>query len=578
MALQQLVPSQSSVDFQSTTFSIDALGRLICNTWDEATTNGGPPFDVVVIGSGMYGAYCATKINRLSPNKRVLVLEAGSFLIAEHVQNLPRIGLNVPGEIDPSTDPGTARQLVWGIPWRGNVDFPGLAYCVGGKSVYWGGWCPALTADDLQKWPSSTAQYLSSNYSDIEREIGVEPTTDFISGTLQNRLRAATIDSTPSISNIELGIGTNGVEDAPLAVQGSSPASGLFSFDKYSSVPLLINAIRDDVDQSGGNDANRRLFLVPNTHVIQLYANSGQVDTIEVEENGQRKFLNLSANCSVVMATSTIETTRLALQSFPTPLMGRNLMAHVRSDFTVRIRRSAFVPPLPSDLDTAALLVRGLATTSARFHIQITASAHPTDSDALLYRMIPDLDLLDAQLQNDDPEWVTITLRGVGEMLGDSVTPIPDNDVSYINLSPFEQDEFGVPRAYVQLMLGPSDLQTWDEMDQSTVELAQTLAGEPPLGQPHTIEYFYNGQWQTDPFPLTTSFPSWRRGLGTTYHEGGTLWMGSDPASSVTNEVGRFHHVENAYVCDQSMFPTVGSVNPVLTGLTLARQLAEVLA
>ena len=69
--------------------------------------------------------------------------------------------------------------------------------------------------------------------------------------------------------------------------------------------------------------------------------------------------------------------------------------------------------------------------------------------------------------------------------------------------------------------------------------------------------------------------PDWHRGLGTTYHEAGTLWMGTNPATSVTDPVGRFHHVANAYACDQSIFPTVGSVNPVLTGLTLARRLAE---
>jgi choline dehydrogenase-like flavoprotein len=33
--------------------------------------------------------------------------------------------------------------------------------------------------------------------------------------------------------------------------------------------------------------------------------------------------------------------------------------------------------------------------------------------------------------------------------------------------------------------------------------------------------------------------------------------------------------VQNVYACDQSLFPTVGSVNPVLTGLTLAKRLAE---
>ena len=43
----------------------------------------------------------------------------------------------------------------------------------------------------------------------------------------------------------------------------------------------------------------------------------------------------------------------------------------------------------------------------------------------------------------------------------------------------------------------------------------------------------------------------------------------------MTNPLGRFHHIQNAYACDQSLFPTVGSVNPALTGLTLAKRLAE---
>ena len=98
---------------------------------------------------------------------------------------------------------------------------------------------------------------------------------------------------------------------------------------------------------------------------------------------------------------------------------------------------------------------------------------------------------------------------------------------------------------------------------------------EAATGGEKTIEYLYDGGWQTVPFPLNRPSPEWRRGLGTTYHEAGTLWMGDDPATSVTNSIGRFHHIANAYACDQSIFPTVGSVNPVLTGLTLARQLAE---
>jgi choline dehydrogenase-like flavoprotein len=54
--------------------------------------------------------------------------------------------------------------------------------------------------------------------------------------------------------------------------------------------------------------------------------------------------------------------------------------------------------------------------------------------------------------------------------------------------------------------------------------------------------------------------------------------MGDDPETSVTDANGRFHHVANAYCVDQSLFPTMGSANPVLTGLTLTRKIAEHLA
>jgi choline dehydrogenase-like flavoprotein len=567
MPIPVLNPGASPVNVQTTSFSIDALGRFICSTWEEATANGGPPFTAVIIGAGMYGSYLASRLFRHKPGARVLVLDAGRFLVSEHVQNLSNIGLNVPAPIAPALDPGVARELVWGMPWRGNVEFPGLAYCTGGKSIYWGGWCPRLTSGDLAGWPAATALYLQNHYIDLESETGVEPANDFMFDTLGTVLRNVCIAAAATTANIETTVGTQGVQTAPLAVQGSSPQSGLFSFDKFSSLPVLIEAIRDDVAASGVNDAARRLFLVPLAHAIKLHASAGTVHTVEVDVAGQRRFLPLGAGASVVLAASAIESTRLALFSFPTALMGRNLMAHVRSDFAVRVKRSA-LPPLPADVETAAFLVRGKAP-SGRFHVQVTASTHSGGSDELLFRMIPDLELLQAMLANTDPNWISFTFRGIGEMAGDRASTVPNASGSWIDLSPFETDEFGVPRAFVQIKPAAGDLQTWNTMDQTMLQFAQTIAGAPG-----NIEYLYDGGWQTAPFPLSRPFPAWHNGLGTTYHEAGTLWMGA-PGSSVTDSSGRFHHIANAYACDQSLFPTVGSVNPVLTGLTLARQLAD---
>jgi hypothetical protein len=51
--------------------------------------------------------------------------------------------------------------------------------------------------------------------------------------------------------------------------------------------------------------------------------------------------------------------------------------------------------------------------------------------------------------------------------------------------------------------------------------------------------------------------------------------MGDNVASSVTDENGRFHGVTNAYAIGPAVFPTVGSPNPMLTGVALARRMAE---
>src|SRR4051812_25949322 len=195
--LNRLQETSNPTTIQDTTLSLDVLGRYVCSTWNEAiNNNGGVPFDAIVIGSGMFGAYCAEKIYRHA-NLRVLVLEAGPFFVSEHVQNLARIGLNPPSvaTVDKNAnDPGTQAQ-VWGIPWRSQVPFPGLAYCVGGRSLYWGGWSPRLTAADLAKWPADVAAFLQSPsgsgdaYEATERETGVFDKTDYISGALNDDLK-----------------------------------------------------------------------------------------------------------------------------------------------------------------------------------------------------------------------------------------------------------------------------------------------------------------------------------------------------------------------------------------------------
>src|SRR5262249_43124366 len=250
--------------------------------------------------------------------------------------------------------------------------------------------------------------------------------------------------------------------------------------------------------------------------------------------------------------------TRLALESFPTQLMGRNLMAHLRSNTVVRIHRSAIDPALPKRLETAALLIRG-STPRGRFHLQVTAAAGPGGSEDVMFRMIPDIDLLDQTLAAQQEDWIVITLRGIGEMKGDrnpSANKQTGQAPSWMDLSD-QTDEFGVRRAWVNLVANQDDNTLWNTMDKAALDLANGLANN-------------------DPTKIKVIAQT-RDGLGTTHHEAGTLWMGTNANDSVTNLDGRFHHVTNAYVAGPALFPTLGSANPSLTAIALARRTGVVI-
>jgi len=50
-------------------------------------------------------------------------------------------------------------------------------------------------------------------------------------------------------------------------------------------------------------------------------------------------------------------------------------------------------------------------------------------------------------------------------------------------------------------------------------------------------------------------------------HQAGTCRMGADPATSVVNADCRAHELDNLYVVDTSVFPSIGAVNPALTAM-----------
>ena len=619
---------------QRTDFALDVLGRYVCNGLDEALRSqdstlrpDARPFDVVILGGGSFGIALAQHLFNTDSlrSHRILVLEGGPFVLPEHVQNLPMLGLNVP---PPTTvDPGVARNEVWGLPWRTSVPggFPGLAYCLGGRSLFFGGWAPQLldTATDVEmphdRWPASVRDELNQRYfREAAEQIGTAETNDFIFGDLQNALRqqlfaglqahqvpgavpladlpdhpAVPTANPPTKQDLLTLLGLAGVAGAPqtvadlrnlakleppLAVQGRAPRSGFFPLNKFSSVPLAISATRTAAGESAGDDVRKRLMIVPNCHIQRLVTtvnSAGQVQVTDVLTN--LGTINIRPEAVVVLALGTIESARLALTSFPNlpheAVIGTNLVAHLRSNLTIRIPRAALAAlgPNPPALQESALFVKGRHAradgSQAHYHLQITAAgldARGADSEAELFKNIPDIDTLHF-FQGLSADHVIITIRGIGEMQ----TGISSNRVTLSG----EMDEYGLPRAFVSLLPTAEDVGLWNAMDQAADEVAKVFAAG------LAYEVLAPGGFRPVPAGQTASsvvaFTQRRDGLGTTHHEAGTLALGTDPATSVVGPDLRFHEVANAYAIGPAVLPSTGSPNPMLSGVALARRLGD---
>jgi choline dehydrogenase-like flavoprotein len=635
---------------ESTTFTLDNMGRFVCNTLQEAKESAaqvlsgkGRDFDVIVVGGGTFGSIIAEHlfIADTSRSRRILVLEAGPYVLPEHVQNLPFVA--------PASGAPDMR-----VPWVNHqaLNYAGLLYAIGGRSLTWGGWSPELLDVELTAWPPAVRAALRSRYfAESSRQIGVKETNDFVYGPLHTALRKQLDDGLNAVGN-ETGftfadlldhpavrypdpgeppLDANILRDwlglpatdatpvpklkelfkleAPLAVQ-STTLPGFFPTNKFSAAPGLIRASRlasNEADGTGPTaDARKRIMVVPDCHVQELITETQpdgwvRVTGVRVWQNGSSEDVMLAAprngrQAAVVLALGTVETTRLARTTFQQSLagraadrMGKNLIAHLRSNLNIRIPRAAIAANLPPtvipSLQVSALLVKGKAANGKTFHFQITASGLNKlglDSEAELFKKVPTLEHIDALLQATD-DTVVVTIRGIGEMS-------PGNPDSFIDLSQTETD-FGRPKAVVSLGNAKAtpqqfpgspqtnvDRATWHEMDAVSDKIALIFAGNEPFEilAGNTMIPVPAGT-HAQRLAILGSFKNRRDDLGTTHHDAGTMRMGDNVADAVTNDFGRVHDTTNCYVAGPALFPTTGSPNPMLTGVALARRTGDLL-
>src|SRR5215471_1794319 len=236
---------------EDTSFTHDILGRYACNTFTEAKNSG--TFDVVIIGGGTFGLTLAEDLfERSRPlgaaikpqNYRILVLEGGPYTLPEHVQDLPSMNLASPNPVQADFNtlqdtpaasrtlrpdnalPATRQELinsgldkttifeVWGMPWNSSIRFGGLAYCLGGRSLYFGGWSPRYLATEMETapsdpiksafpWPQTVVDELQTRYFvEAARQTGASTSNDYIAGDMHNLFRTKLFNIYTTIPNV----------------------------------------------------------------------------------------------------------------------------------------------------------------------------------------------------------------------------------------------------------------------------------------------------------------------------------------------------------------------------------------
>src|SRR5437899_6054869 len=129
---------------------------------------------------------------------------------------------------------------------------------------------------------------------------------------------------------------------------------------------------------------------LPRCHVTRLDMAGGKI--VGVFVNQPPGYVALPPNGRVVVAAATVESTRLALLSFRGmpgyERIGRNLMAHLRSNLTIRVPRTLFpIPAVIKQLEPSALFVKGGTAVqtehSVTSNLQITAAGVGGAGDGL---------------------------------------------------------------------------------------------------------------------------------------------------------------------------------------------------
>ena len=508
-------------------------------------------YDVIIIGTGAGGGTFAL---RLAPSgKRILLLERGDFLPRER-DNWDPTAVFVQSKYK-------AQETWYGKD--GRAFHPGIHYCVGGNTKFYGAALFRLRKEDFGEirhhggispaWPIGYADF-EPYYSEAEQlyhvhgEHGVDPTEPPASRPYLH----PPVSHEPRIQELYDGLRTLGYHPCPLPLgilldeaEGKPKShSACIRCDAFDGYPCLVNGKADAqvicVDPALDHP---NVTLLTNAYIRRLDTDgSGRMVTKVLVERCDA--LEEYAADIVVVACGAINSALLLLRSAndrhphglanSSGVVGRHYMRHNNSAFLAVSRK-----PNPT------IFQKTLAINDFYFgakdwdyplgHIQMLGKSHGET------------------IRGEAPDWMfwkpempfeTMARHAVDFWLTSEDLPDPENRVTI--------DATG----RIVLHLTENNMEGHVRLAEKLKEILAAMDCEPRI-LPRSL---YLGK----------NVP-----IGGTAHQCGTVRFGGDPRDSALDVNCKAHDLDNLYVVDGSFFPSSGAVNPALTIIANALRVGD---
>jgi GMC oxidoreductase len=540
----------------------EAHTRLI-RDYDGSNTD----FDFIVIGSGIGGGILADDLADRNEHKRILVIDAGSFVYPTHVYNISRIPND---RLAPHFGVDNFQQAETPQHYIGAK--PQIAF--GGRSIFWSGLIPRPQGWELDFFPAIVRSELANTYLDLAgKQMNVSTSLGDKARDLVDYFRNSSIKGDFEVRQTPRAL------HQPYLNPDGTPTSTFFveSTGVFNTAELLINQV--GLTHPGLNLDGAGLFIRLNSFVEAV--NSVPHDWYEVKTTNtvtgeQRSFYSPK----VVIAAGSTESPKMinrssVYQTFPDSI--RRLVGFGLTDHPVSAESQAYVtslgnPPIAiTRQDHAKIIFYSRGNLDANGHIKFPFNIemnvnheywHLRNNDPTAERLRDDTSRSRVDIKFSFANCLD-DQNGIYSHSNDGYTP-------YISFKRFSQlDDLLNSRFPAVAGWEKNPAEFMDLLNQTRDRIFNEF---------NNVEFIR---------PRYGGFPGeqWPFGWGTVHHACGTLrmpWKANRTSGfnhqSVVDEDLKVHGTAGLYVCDMSVLPISTAANPVLALAGLALRLSRHLA